>query len=242
MAHQVDALFAILHLPRVNLAAFSVRREMSAEVSEVLKQAWDAVEAANLPSEIQAVAFREAVRLMSPAEAASAGAHTQGGTARSGGSGGAGGSGSGSSKGATGSGSANAITVDEAEIYARVAEQTGVDREKLEELVHLDDGVLKISIPGIKLGTNNAEKTRSIAQILTIVRGFGLEEHETSVELIRAEAQRLKCYDSANFSSHLGKLRGGYLITGTGINRRIRAKAGGIHAFPDLVDSILSDS
>jgi hypothetical protein len=214
---------------------------MSADVSELLKKAWDAVEAANLPSEIQALAFREAVRLMSPTEADSAGVSAQIGTGVSGGSGGAGGSGSGSSKSATSGGNADAITVDEYEIYRRVAEQTGVDRDKLADLVHLDDGVLKVSIPGIKLGTSNSEKTRAIAQILTIVRGFGLEEHETSVEVVRAEAQRLKCYDSANFSAHLSKLNG-YLITGSGTNRRIRSKAAGIHAFPGLVDSIVSDS
>jgi hypothetical protein len=98
-----------------------------------------------------------------------------------------------------------------------------------------------VSIPGIKLGKNNAEKTRAIAQILTIVRGFGLDEAETSVEVVRAEAIRLKCYDSANFSSQLGKLSG-FVITGSGTNRRIRSKAAGIQAFPGLVDSLLGES
>src|SRR5690606_29374566 len=102
-------------------------------------------------------------------------------------------------------------------------------------------GVLKVSIPGIKLGKNNADKTRAIAQILTIVRGFGLDEDETSLELVRAEAQRLKCYDSANFSSQV-KVLNGFLITGSGANRRIRAKSAGISAFPAFVDSLLAES
>ena len=114
-------------------------------------------------------------------------------------------------------------------------------REKLDELVHLDAGVLRVSIPGIKLGKSNADKTRAIAQILSIVRGFGLDEDETSLELVRAEAQRLKCYDSANFSSQV-KVLNGYLITGSGTNRRIRAKSAGIAAFPELVDSLLGES
>ena len=36
------------------------------EVSEVLKKAWSAVADADLPESIQTVAFREAVRLLSP--------------------------------------------------------------------------------------------------------------------------------------------------------------------------------
>ncbi|RSM61589.1 hypothetical protein DMB66_24515 [Actinoplanes sp. ATCC 53533] len=117
-------------------------------------------------------------------------------------------------------------------------EHTGVDREKLEQIVHLDGDVLKMSLPGIKLGKNNAEKTRAVAHILTIVRSFGMEESETSVDVVRTEVSRLKCYDSANFSSQLSKLSG-FIITGSGSNRRIRAKAAGIAAFPALVDNLL---
>ncbi len=61
------------------------------------------------------------------------------------------------------------------------------------------------------------------------------------MELVRAEAQRLKCYDPANFSSQI-KVLSGYLITGSGTNRRIRAKSGGISAFPAFVDSLLGES
>lgn len=212
------------------------------EVSETLKKAWTAVEDAGLPEKIQEAAFREAVRLLVPAQdvaaAPAAAPRTSGQTGKSGATSGATGSGS-SGGGSNGDGSK--ITEAEDTILDKVEQHTGVSREKLEELVHLDDGVLKVSIPGIKLGKNNAEKTRAIAQILTIVRGFGLDEQETSLELVRAEAQRLRCYDSANFSSQV-KALGSYLITGSGTNRRIRAKSGGITAFPALVDSLLGDS
>ncbi|MFJ9317236.1 hypothetical protein ACIRN4_23820 [Pimelobacter simplex] len=218
------------------------------EVSETLKKAWTAVEDAGLPEKIQEVAFREAVRLLvptqvvaaAPAAAAPAAAapRTAGQTGKSGAASGATGSGS-SGGGSNGDGSK--ITEGESTILDKVEQHTGVSREKLEELVHLDDGVLKVSLPGIKLGKNNADKTRAIAQILTIVRGFGLDEDETSLELVRSEAQRLKCYDSANFSSQV-KVLNGYLITGSGTNRRIRAKSGGINAFPAFVDSLLGES
>lgn len=214
------------------------------EVSETLKKAWTAVEDAGLPEKIQEVAFREAMRLLVPsptpvvAAAPAAGPRTSGQTGKSGQTSGTTASGS-SDGGSNGDGSK--ITAAEDTILEKVEQHTGVSRGKLEELVHLDDGVLKVSIPGIKLGKSNADKTRAIAQILTIVRGFGLDEQETSLELVRAEAQRLRCYDSANFSSQV-KVLNGYLITGSGTNRRIRAKSAGITAFPALVDSLLGES
>lgn len=213
------------------------------EVSETLKKAWTAVEDAGLPDHLHEVAFREAVRLLVPVPmvvaAPVAAPRVSGQTGKSGATGGGaavGGSGDGGSHG-----DGSKITEDEGTILDKVETHTGVPRARLEELVHLDDGVLKVSIPGIKLGKNNAEKTRAIAQILTIVRGFGLDEQETSVEFVRAEAQRLRCYDQANFSSQIKALNG-YLITGSGTNRRIRAKSGGITAFPAFVDSLLGES
>ncbi len=201
------------------------------KVSEVLQKAWAAVEEAGLPAPIQPVAFREAVRLLSPP--AQLAPPTPSGT-RGGGNGG----GSGRAEANDGHGEDQGLAVTEAEIYGRVVQQTVVDLDKLERLVHLDGDTIKVSLPGVKLGKSNADKTRAVAQILTIVRGFGLEEDETPVEVVRSEVQRLKCYDSANFSSHLGKLSG-FVVTGTGTNRRIRAKAAGIAAFPSFVDELV---
>lgn len=200
--------------------------------SEVLKQAWRAVEEADLPNHIQPIAFREAMRVLAPASAplrARTAADRVGTTEFSNGGGGNARKSPESEEAATGAG--------EEEIVNNVVQHTGVDRDKLESLVHLDGNAIRLSIPGMKLGKNNAEKTRTVAQILTIVRGFGLNEKETPLEAIRDEATRLKCYDAANFSSTLTKLNG-FVITGTGANRRIRAKPTGIEAFASLVDRL----
>ena len=201
------------------------------EVGETLKRAWAAVKDAGLPESIHEVAFREAVRLMAPGPAASAPSLAAPQVAS------LGGSGKGNVDGASSNG-AGGITVPEAKIYDRVVAQTGVDRDKLEQLVHLDGEVLKVSVPGLKLGKTNAERARAVAQILTITRGFGVEESETSLELIRAECDRLRVYDQNNFSSHMKALVG-FVVTGTGANRRVRAKGPGIAAFPSLVDNLL---
>jgi hypothetical protein len=200
------------------------------EVGETLRKAWAAVEESGVPEQVHEVAFREAVRLLAPSATA---APLVPAAPLSGAPGGAGG-------GAATDGPADPAETAalEAEIYDKVASQTGVSRDKLEQVVHLDGDVLKVSIPGIKLGKNNAERARVVAQILTITRGFGLDESETDLDVIRAECDRLRVYDQNNFSGHMKALNG-YVITGSGGNRRVRAKSGGLEAFPGLLESLV---
>lgn len=200
------------------------------DVSATLKAAWEAVEDAGLPERVQEAAFREAVRLLAPTESVSAPARGQSRPAKlyldKGGSGG-----NGLEAGIT-------IDIDEDELYDRVAMHTGADRDLVERLVYLDGDAIKVSIPGLRLGRNNAERARAVAQILTVTRGFGLEEHGTPLEVIRVECERLKVYDQANFSSQLKALNG-FVITGSDRSRRLRAKGAGIEAFPALVEALV---
>ncbi len=203
------------------------------EVSETLKIAWEAVESAGLPEQIQEAAFREAVRLLAPTESASSPARGQSRPPKLH-------RGTGGSAGNTVE-AGTTLDIDEDEIYDRVATHTGADRGLLEQLVHLDGDAIKVSIPGLRLGRNNAERARAVAQILTVTRGFGLEENGTPLEVIRVECERLKVYDQANFSSQLKALNG-FVITGADRNRRLRAKGVGIEAFPDLVETMVGGS
>jgi hypothetical protein len=203
------------------------------EVSDTLKQAHEAVVESGVPEELHEVAFREAVRLITMSAAAPRRSST--GTARlwtqhvlS-------------SAAAPADTSAPPVaTVSEDEMYDRVVSQTDVDRDKLELLVHLDDDGPRIDMAGLKLGKNNAERTRAVAQILAIVRGFGLGEEATEVSIIRDECNRLKVYDSANFASQVGKIPG-FVLSGSGSNRKIRPRGPGIQAFPALVDNLIED-
>lgn len=215
------------------------------DVSETLKRAWAAVEDAGLPVTVREVAFREAVRLLAPVPVVQTNAPTApqaraSGPTRKPSPTNRRGAPNDRVGDAASNGDGSKITESEDAIFGRVETQSGVSHEKLEELAHVDEGTLRVSLPGIKLGKNNAERTRAIAQILTILRGFGLDEQDTSLELIRAEAQRLRCYDQNNFSSHLTALKG-YQITGSGQNRRIRAKSVGINGFSAFVDSLLDN-
>ena len=195
------------------------------EVSETLKTAWEAVASADLPEQIQEAAFREAVRLLAPTEQPAAPAERSESGMRS-------------PRDGRATDPPATLSVSEDQIYSRVETQTGVDRARLEQLVHLDGDTIKVSVPGLRLGRTNADRTRAVAQILTIVRGFGLEEDGTPLEVIRAECERLKLYDRANFSSQLKALNG-FVATGPDRNRRLRARGAGVEGFPVLVESLL---
>lgn len=204
---------------------------MEKEVTALLRRAWAAVEVADLPEEIQPVAFTEAVRLLVPSEKrAGSGRRTTFETPLGG-----------RESAADANGDDTNAAPSEAEIYDRVVEHTGADRAKLEKLVHMDDDGLRISVSGLRLGKNNADRARAVAQLMTICRGFGLGENETPIEVIRAECARLKVYDQANFSAQIGRLDG-YVFAGSGQNRRLRAKPGGISAFASLVDALIAVS
>jgi hypothetical protein len=204
------------------------------ETSDILKQAWAAVQDADLPDKLHEAGFREAVRLLTqqqPAPVVTA-SNAAGPKPRS-----AGNNGTASDPSKDGPGTA----VSEELMYDRVVTQTGVDRNKLERLVLLDDDGPRLALPGIKLGKNTADRARAVAQVLTIVRGFGLEEDATSLDIIRTECTRLKVYDTANFSSQVTKMDG-YPVAGSGQNRRLRARGPAIAAFPALVDRLLGES
>lgn len=197
------------------------------DVSEILKQAHDAVKDSGVPQELHETAFREAVRLLAPTSVTPrrsligqmrpSGVRVESSSVESG---------------------ESAFDVSEDDMYDRVVSQTDVDRDKLELLVHLDEDGPRIDLAGLKLGGNNADRTRAVAQILAIVRGFGLGEDATELEVIRKECNRLKVYDPANFSTQVSRLQG-FVISGSGSGRKIRPRGPGIQSFPSLVDGLI---
>ncbi len=203
------------------------------DVSEILRMAWRAVEDAELPDEVRQTAFREAVRLMSPQVAVPvsptpppASIETRRTTA-------VGASDSAAEKG-------RATTISENELYDKLTSNTGVEKGKLERIVHIEGGVPQITLMRVKLGPSMIKRAQAVAQVLIVARLFGLNETETPLDVIRGECDRLKVYDSKNFSAHMRGITG-YQIKGEGKSRRIKALETGIKAFPTLVDSLLSE-
>ena len=212
------------------------------ELTESIRTAWAAVEDAGVPEHMQEVAFKEALRsLLGPARdgalsppGARAGA---GSRAKD-----AGGSGSKLDDSEGSEGGDGTTAVDERAVITAVSEHTGVPVEKLEQVFHVDNGVVKLSVNHTALGKNSAEKARATAQIITVVRKIGMGHNDTDFDLIRDECQRKHFYDSKNFASaHMPGIDG-FVVKGEGRNKRLEARTTGINAFPGLVDKVLGTS
>lgn len=205
------------------------------ELVESIKLAWAAVEESGVPEQMQEFAFKEALRSLlgtaAPARPgldrpASAGAGT----------GSVGGYDDGESE------DAGAGTVDERAVIAAVSEHTGVPAEKLEQVFHIDNSLVKISVNHNALGKNAADKARATAQIITVVRKIGMGHGDTDFDIIRDECQRKHFYDSKNFASaHMPGIDG-FVVRGEGRSKRLEARTSGINAFPNLIDKVLGTS
>lgn len=211
------------------------------ELAESIRTAWAAVQDSGVPEHMQELAFKEALRSVlgttQPTAFSSRGARTGEGL------GGRDASGSGPKlEGSEGGEGGDGRSVDERAVIAAVAEHTGVPAEKLEQVFHIDNGAVKLSVNHNALGKNAAEKARSTAQIIAVVRKVGMGHNDTDFDVIRDECQRKHFYDSKNFaSSHLPGIDG-FVVKGEGRNKRLEARTSGISAFPELIDKVLGIS
>jgi hypothetical protein len=199
------------------------------EMAETIRTAWVAVEESGIPEPMRELAFRETLRVL----LASAKSATQDGEVV-----------------ATGGGSLpseeprgkSSSSIDEATVLSAIADRTEVPIEKLERVFHLDDGVVKVLIRTSALGRTNADKTRNVAQIITVARKLGLGSADTPFSIIRDECDRLHILDTANFASkHLPNIEG-FSVKGDGRNRRLEARSIALDAFPALIDKVLGES
>lgn len=207
------------------------------EINELLKKAWAEVERANLPAPLNEIAFKEAIRLLtygderSPGTSGTAGTKSKpSGTATSGSS---------SERGSASPVAESGLpSISEDEFFQKLEREAGVSRDKLERVIHYDGKTPIINLPGRALGASQKQKQIAIAQVLPVVRQYGLGEAETSAAVVRQECERLRCADR-NLSKYLADLDG---IVYTGPSRRKALKVRRVDAFQRVVDQLLGAS
>ena len=204
------------------------------DISEVLEKAWAAVDKAKVPESLRETAFKEAVRLMTPQSAKTEPAAGQKLKAKR------------KVKGPRAARSpAPEKTTEQARVgdadsfFNRLSEETGVARDKLERVIHIDQGVPRINMVARHLGSTVKDRQVVVGQILPVVRTYGLDESETSVAVIRAEADRLHILDT-NLNTRLADLEG-ITYGGPGNARTLRVRPPGVKAFARIVDRLTSD-
>jgi hypothetical protein len=200
------------------------------DVTKVLKDAWQAVKDSGVPKELQEVALSRAIDMLSGAPAAQppivsptpppgtptppAGASNPPPTPPPGGS-------------------------DEDNFYAKLTKETEVPRERLESVVHLDDGVPKIALNPKRLPDGKKAGQLFIARVILTARHVFLAEAATPFAEVRAECDRIGVADR-NFTTHMKAMDApGLTVVGSGHKQRIKVRKNYISAFGDFLDSTI---
>ena len=204
------------------------------ELSESIKTAWKAVQDSGIPEHVQELAFKEALRLLLGAAVPAVPAVPSSASPKTPASGG--------NTGSSGDIDGDDSDISEGEVMSAVAEETGVSVEKLEQIFHIDQGVVKLTGPSTRFGGSTADKARNIALIVTVVRKLGMGHSDTSFEVIKNAADSKHAYDSKNFTPKHMTTVTGCVVKGDKRNRRLEAKGAGITAFAEVVDKVLSTS
>jgi hypothetical protein len=174
------------------------------EPNEILKKAWEAVQASGVPESMHEAAFREAVAIVRGEGAESAqelppdrpATRAPNHIAKK--------SGPKAAAKRTRSEPANtSIQVpDAATFFAELAHESGVDETDLRDILKLGaDGTINVTPPTRMLGGSKAEQARTIVGLVAPARLIGLHEDPVSAEALRRECQRKNCFDTNNFAS-----------------------------------------
>ena len=193
------------------------------EPSEVLKQAWAAVESAGVPEPIQLKAFELAVGMLSQGDSGTA--HERSQRDRQ----------NGSQK----QREQKPRTDDDSPI-GKVAHESGISADELEEVLYFDaEGQPHVTGPARRLGKNTAEQARTVTLLITAARYLAMDEPTVESKVVRTECARLKCFNQSNFGSHTRSAPGVTSI-GDGQSRTFKLKAGdsGLVPLKEAVDRV----
>lgn len=204
--------------------------ESAMELGESIKVAWAAVDQSGLPDHMQKTAFTQTLRfILGTTSQNSVTGNYAARFAQE----------LKPNKSVAENGDAPKVSMAEDEVFQRVFDGTGVPINKLEQVLHIDDGVVKLIGQHTKYGSTTTDQVRAIAYIVTTVRKLGMGHSDTSFDILKEACESKHCYDSKNFASkHLQNLNG-FVVRGEKKNRRLEARGNGISAFAELIDKVL---
>ena len=200
------------------------------DVADQLARAWAAVEIAGLPEHLHEVGFKAALNLQNSqhdhpltqqvhvAPSATPLTPLPGPVA-------------------AGNDSAPRIGIDAADPFAVFEYETGIPREALEEVFYFHEGLPGLNGPARKLGASKSMQTKTIALALTAAYHFAVVDPADTVEAVRKECERLRCYDKVNFSTTLGATKG-LNYTGPRNNKTLKTKSDTIAELKAVIAAI----
>jgi ribosomal protein L12E/L44/L45/RPP1/RPP2 len=172
------------------------------DLEELLQRAWAAVKKADMPKALQGVALKEAIDFLRAANGDDPASSPKPSPRRK----------PAPKQAAPPSKASDAkpreSSPDEATFFLQLASESGVDEKVLRDVLQLKDGTVHVLPPTRKLGETKAEQTRRVIALVAGAYAHGLDKSPVDAEVVRVEAKRKRCFDTANFAATLKKLKG----------------------------------
>lgn len=181
------------------------------EATKILREAFDAVSAAELPKEVQSVALGKAVDLIAGLGSTTAAREVR----------------------------REVPEVDVSDLLGKIAAKFQVDRELIEDTYEVVDGSVNLAVGRTKLETAKTKGTKQVAHLLAAGRQAAGLEDSTETKVIRAVADDYGKLDSPNFASAVAELDEFFKITGEGAAKRLKARRGAFEEAGKLVTKLL---
>jgi hypothetical protein len=189
-------------------------------LTERLRAAVQAVEAAGVPDDLREVAFSRALDSLLGVASPPA-APPPSGTSGA----------SSASAGATGASADGPL--------AKLAETLGIDSATAEKVYDIDEDGLHLVLSPTKLGGVTTAMERIARLVVAGRQAAGLDEGWTSIDVVRAVCENRGKYSAGNFSTYVKKLDGaGFRIKGAGASREFKANAQGFEETGTLVKQL----
>lgn len=182
------------------------------DVSKILREAAEAVKAADIPTELRSSAFEKAVELLAGQPATGAKVSSQGAKPES----------------------------ESGETLDKVATKLGLDREAIDEIFDVEDGDVKLTIAPAKLDAHKTKGAKEIALLVAAARQGAGSEDWTRQNTIRVVADDYGKFDSPNFAQTLSELGDYFSFSGTGRGRRLKMRRAGFEEAAALIRRLTS--
>ena len=182
-------------------------------VTKILREAYEAVHAANLPADVQSVALGKAVDLL-------AGAPT----------------------GAPREVKKGEAIVYPGDLLSKIAAKFAVDRDLIEDAFDVADGKVTLAINGATLDTVKTKGTKEIALLVAGARQAAELEDATETKVVRAVVDDYSRLDPPNFAAAVAELGDFFKLTGTGASKTMKARRGAFEEAGKLIKKLMTPS
>jgi hypothetical protein len=185
-----------------------------ATVDKILTEAREAVDAAEVPEDLRALAFEKAIDLLAGTVQAVNGAAAASGdeTSRDG----------------------AAAGFDQR--LVKIAQRLGVDVPKLAYVYDLDQDDVTLVVPRSKLHSTKAIATREVALLYAAARqAAGYDETHTRVTDIKSKVEDMGVLDAGNFASHVKKIEGMSVKGSTAQSREFKVTQHGYEEAAEVI-------